>query len=197
MWTAWPGGSPHLTKQAIAETKRLVDIASLPSDAEIAKEWMPSRPQPGAKLFRRTIKLMSLGFHRHWRCREEVRFLRRSAGGIGPKLPAVSPPTFVAGASGHYGPAAPASLSISGMASYIRTRRSEIHGGLQAHYQGIRIPCSAPPGSRTYCRLGRTSRSFGNIERVIQFKNILRSPFFRLIGVLVPGRAILHRHFGH
>jgi enoyl-CoA hydratase/carnithine racemase len=52
-------------KQAIAETKHLVDIASLPPDAEIAPEWdaflsSVRRPASQAKLKR----LMELGFHR-------------------------------------------------------------------------------------------------------------------------------------
>jgi enoyl-CoA hydratase/carnithine racemase len=52
-------------KQAIAETKRLVNIASLPSDAEIAPEWdaflsSVRRPASQAKI----RKLMELGFHR-------------------------------------------------------------------------------------------------------------------------------------
>ena len=52
-------------KQAIAETKHLVNIASLPSDAEIAPEWdaflsSMQRPATEAKIKR----LMELGFHR-------------------------------------------------------------------------------------------------------------------------------------
>jgi enoyl-CoA hydratase/carnithine racemase len=52
-------------KQAIAETKHLVNIASLPSDAEIAPEWdaflgSVQRPSSREKL----KKLMDLGFHR-------------------------------------------------------------------------------------------------------------------------------------
>jgi enoyl-CoA hydratase/carnithine racemase len=52
-------------KQAIADTKRLVDIASLPSDAEIAPEWdafMSSLPRPATQA--RIGKLMELGFHK-------------------------------------------------------------------------------------------------------------------------------------
>jgi len=52
-------------KQAIADTKRLVDIASLPSDAEIAPEWgafMSSLPRPATQA--RIEKLMELGFHK-------------------------------------------------------------------------------------------------------------------------------------
>lgn len=52
-------------KQAIAETKHLVDVASLPPDAEIAPEWdaflsSVQRPASQAKI----KKLMELGFHR-------------------------------------------------------------------------------------------------------------------------------------
>jgi len=52
-------------KQAIAETKHLVNIASLPRDAEIAPEWdaflsSVRRPASQAKI----KKLMELGFHR-------------------------------------------------------------------------------------------------------------------------------------
>ena len=52
-------------KQAIAETKRLADIASLPSDAEIAPEWdafMASLQRPAAQT--RIKKLMEQGFHK-------------------------------------------------------------------------------------------------------------------------------------
>jgi enoyl-CoA hydratase/carnithine racemase len=51
-------------KQAIAETKRLVNIASLPPDAEIAPEWdafISSLQRPAAQA--RILKLMELGFH--------------------------------------------------------------------------------------------------------------------------------------
>jgi enoyl-CoA hydratase/carnithine racemase len=52
-------------KQAIAETKHLVDVASLPPDSEIAPEWEAflssvQRPATQAKIER----LMELGFHR-------------------------------------------------------------------------------------------------------------------------------------
>ena len=52
-------------KQAIAETKHLVDVASLPPDAEIAPEWdaflsSVQRPASQAKI----KKLMELGFHK-------------------------------------------------------------------------------------------------------------------------------------
>jgi enoyl-CoA hydratase/carnithine racemase len=52
-------------KQAIADTKRLVDIASLPSDAEIAPEWgafISSLQRPATQA--RINKLMELGFHK-------------------------------------------------------------------------------------------------------------------------------------
>ena len=52
-------------KLAIAETKRLVDVASLPPDAEIAPEWAAfaaSVERPAAQ--NRIKALMSIGFHR-------------------------------------------------------------------------------------------------------------------------------------
>src|SRR6516165_3016527 len=52
-------------KQAIAETKHLVDVASLPSDAEIAPEWeacMASIMRPAAQARLKT--LMERGFHK-------------------------------------------------------------------------------------------------------------------------------------
>lgn len=52
-------------KQAIAETKHLVDIASLPADSEIAPEWeafMASLQRPAAQT--RIKKLMQQGFHK-------------------------------------------------------------------------------------------------------------------------------------
>jgi enoyl-CoA hydratase/carnithine racemase len=52
-------------KQAIADTKRLVDIASLPSDAEIGPEWdafLSSLQRPATQA--RINKLMALGFHK-------------------------------------------------------------------------------------------------------------------------------------
>jgi enoyl-CoA hydratase/carnithine racemase len=52
-------------KQAIADTKRLVDIASLPSDSEIAPEWgafISSLERPATQA--RIEKLMELGFHK-------------------------------------------------------------------------------------------------------------------------------------
>ena len=52
-------------KQAIAETKRLVNIASLPSDAEIAPEWnafIASLERPASQA--RIKTLMERGFHK-------------------------------------------------------------------------------------------------------------------------------------
>src|SRR4051794_11555180 len=52
-------------KQAIAETKRLVNVASLPSDAEIAPEWdafLASVQRPASQ--NRIQKLLERGFHR-------------------------------------------------------------------------------------------------------------------------------------
>ena len=52
-------------KQAIADTKRLVNIASLPPDEEIALEWsafMSSIRRPAAQA--RISKLMQLRFHK-------------------------------------------------------------------------------------------------------------------------------------
>jgi enoyl-CoA hydratase/carnithine racemase len=52
-------------RDAIAETKRLVNEASLPSDADIAPEWdafLASLNRPAAK--KRIQKLMEQGFHR-------------------------------------------------------------------------------------------------------------------------------------
>src|SRR5712672_828562 len=52
-------------KQAIADTKRLVDVASLPSDAEISLEWdafIASLSRPASQL--RIKALMERGFHR-------------------------------------------------------------------------------------------------------------------------------------
>src|SRR5712675_1645825 len=52
-------------KQAIADTKRLVDIASLPSDAEISLEWdafLASLNRPASQ--QRIKALMERGFHR-------------------------------------------------------------------------------------------------------------------------------------
>jgi len=52
-------------KRTIAETKRLVDVASLPADAEIAPEWdafIAALSRPEAQ--RRIKALMERGFHR-------------------------------------------------------------------------------------------------------------------------------------
>jgi enoyl-CoA hydratase/carnithine racemase len=52
-------------KQAIADTKHLVNVASLPSDAEIAPEWaafLSSVRRPATQA--RINKLMELGFHK-------------------------------------------------------------------------------------------------------------------------------------
>ena len=52
-------------KQAIAEIKRLVNVASLPADSEISPEWgvfIDSLGRPAAQ--ERIKKLMALGFHR-------------------------------------------------------------------------------------------------------------------------------------
>lgn len=52
-------------KQAIADTKRLVDVASLPPDAEIRPEWdafVASLARPASQ--RRIRALMERGFHR-------------------------------------------------------------------------------------------------------------------------------------
>jgi enoyl-CoA hydratase/carnithine racemase len=52
-------------KQAIAATKRLVDVASLPPDAEIAPEWDAFIASLGRPDSQRRIKiLMDRGFHR-------------------------------------------------------------------------------------------------------------------------------------
>jgi enoyl-CoA hydratase/carnithine racemase len=51
-------------KAAIADTKRLVDVASLPSDAEIAPEWeafLAALQRPAARI--RIKTLMERGFH--------------------------------------------------------------------------------------------------------------------------------------
>ena len=52
-------------KEAIAETKRLVDIASLPPDAEIAPEWdafLASLARPASQT--KIKALMERGFHK-------------------------------------------------------------------------------------------------------------------------------------
>ena len=51
-------------KQAVSETKRFVDVASLPPDYEIAPEWdvcLASIMRPAAQ--ERIKKLMEQGFH--------------------------------------------------------------------------------------------------------------------------------------
>lgn len=49
-------------KQAIAEAKRLVNVASLPSDAEIAPEWDAFLARPASQA--RIKVLMERGFHK-------------------------------------------------------------------------------------------------------------------------------------
>jgi enoyl-CoA hydratase/carnithine racemase len=52
-------------KRAIAETKHLVDVASLPSDADIAPEWDAFMASLGRAESQRRLKiLMERGFHR-------------------------------------------------------------------------------------------------------------------------------------
>src|ERR1700691_2443886 len=52
-------------KQAIAETKRLVNVASLPADAEIAPEWDAFIASLGRPASQKRIKaLMERGFHK-------------------------------------------------------------------------------------------------------------------------------------
>src|SRR3954467_13677905 len=52
-------------KQAIADTKRLVDVASLPPDMEIAPEWDAFIASLGRPATQARIKaLMARGFHR-------------------------------------------------------------------------------------------------------------------------------------
>jgi enoyl-CoA hydratase/carnithine racemase len=52
-------------KQAIAETKHLVDVASLPSDAEIVPEWEAFTASVGRPASQARIKaLMEMGFHK-------------------------------------------------------------------------------------------------------------------------------------
>lgn len=52
-------------KEAIAETKHLVDVASLPSDAEIAPEWGAFIAALGRPASQTRLKsLMELGFHK-------------------------------------------------------------------------------------------------------------------------------------
>jgi hypothetical protein len=59
------GAADTHEQEAITETKRLVDIASLPPDSEIAPEWeafMKSLARPATQ--ERLKKLMAQGFHR-------------------------------------------------------------------------------------------------------------------------------------
>ena len=66
-------------KQAIAETKRFADVASLPPDYEIAPEWdvcLASIARPAAQ--ERIKILMERGFHKPGRCRKPLRLLRRA-----------------------------------------------------------------------------------------------------------------------
>ena len=52
-------------KQAIADTKKLVDVASLPPDSEILPEWEAFLGSLGRKAAQvRIKKLMDLGFHK-------------------------------------------------------------------------------------------------------------------------------------
>jgi enoyl-CoA hydratase/carnithine racemase len=52
-------------KEAIAETKRLVDVASLPADLEIRPEWDAFLGSLGRPASQKRIKtLMERGFHR-------------------------------------------------------------------------------------------------------------------------------------
>jgi enoyl-CoA hydratase/carnithine racemase len=52
-------------KQAIAETKRLVNVASLPEDSEISIEWAAFISSLGRTAAQERIKkLMDRGFHR-------------------------------------------------------------------------------------------------------------------------------------
>jgi len=52
-------------KQALADTKRLVDLASLPPDSEIAPEWDAFAASVGRPAFQERLKrLMERGFHR-------------------------------------------------------------------------------------------------------------------------------------
>ncbi len=52
-------------KQAIADTKRLVDVASLPPDSEIKPEWEAFIASLGRPTTQRPIqRLFDRGFHR-------------------------------------------------------------------------------------------------------------------------------------
>jgi enoyl-CoA hydratase/carnithine racemase len=53
-------------KQAIAETKRLVDLNSLPQDAEIAPEWEAFKASLGRPAAQERLRaLFEQGFHAH------------------------------------------------------------------------------------------------------------------------------------
>jgi hypothetical protein len=56
------GAHSVIRQQAIADTKHLVDIASLPSDADIVPEFLASVQRPAAQA--RIMALMERGFHR-------------------------------------------------------------------------------------------------------------------------------------
>ena len=68
-------------KQALAETKRLVDVNSLPPDAEIAPEWdafLAALQRPAAQA--RIQKLFERGFHQPGDVETRLGFHRRAAG---------------------------------------------------------------------------------------------------------------------
>jgi enoyl-CoA hydratase/carnithine racemase len=70
-------------KQAIADTKRLVDIASLPPDAEIAPEWdafLASLGRPASQI--RIKALMERGFHRPGDVEERLGYHVGQLGGL-------------------------------------------------------------------------------------------------------------------
>src|ERR1700674_4742381 len=63
--TRWRLGIASFDKQAIAQTKNFVNVASLPPDAEIAPEWdacIASIQRPAAQT--RLNKLLERGFHK-------------------------------------------------------------------------------------------------------------------------------------
>jgi hypothetical protein len=62
-------------KQAIAETKRLVNIASLPGDAEIAAEWDAFLASLGRPASQTRIKaLMERGFYKPGDVEKRLRY---------------------------------------------------------------------------------------------------------------------------
>ena len=68
-------------KQALAETKRLVNVASLPSDAEIAPEWDALIASVGRPASQTRIKeLMERGFHQHGDFEKSTGLLCRQIG---------------------------------------------------------------------------------------------------------------------